>query len=237
MNSMYDRLLDRISFTALRRIIVVFLALSGAIAGSVIFGNMPELLALAGRSEPRFGGHEVAEWHITSEGLVRVHSRISLSKCPANGTFMPIVLPYESGKIEAALLDGSPVEYIDVPAGLDREPGCLSEPGLYIALNTPGPALRNSRIEVIWSFPFDELPREDGCGYRIRERGLIPVKSYAIVAVLDEGCGFELSGDHPELRMTQPFSWMWREYISCQMGTCCLSMRPKRPADTTSPTQ
>ena len=230
MNSMYDRLLDHISFTTLYWITVVSLALSGVIAFAFIFGDMPELLARVGRSEPRFGGHEVAEWHITAEGRVRVHSRISVSKCWANATLMPIVLPYESGKIEAALLDGRPVEHTNVPPGLE------CEPGLYIALNTPGPALRNSLVEVIWSFPFDELPWEDGY-YRIRLRGLIPVKSYALVAILDEGCGFELSGDHPELRITQPFSWMGQKYMSCEMGTCGLAMRPKQPVDTTSPTQ
>jgi hypothetical protein len=149
---------------------------------------------------------------------------------------MPIELPYESGKIESISLDGRPVQYvtgydtqfIDVPEG------CESKPGIYVALDTPGAVLRNALIEIVWSFPMAELPLE-GDYYRIRLQGLIPVKSYVLVAVLDDGCGFELAGGHPELRMTQPFSCMSRGYV-VEMGTCGLAIRPTQPPQTSPST-
>jgi hypothetical protein len=146
MTNLYDRLLDRISLKAMQWIMAVCLALAGGGGFFLIFGSHP--------SEPPFGGDEVAEWHITANGTVLVRSRISLSKCPSHRAFMPIELPYESGKIESISLDGRSVQHVDVPEG------CESKPGIYVALDTPSAVLRNALIEIVWSFPMAELPLE-----------------------------------------------------------------------------
>jgi hypothetical protein len=224
MTNLYDRLLDRISLRAMKWIISVCLALAGGGGFFLIFGAINHH-----PSELRFVGDEVAEWHITAEGRVLVHSRITLSNCPSYRAFMPVELPYESAKIESVSMDGRPVQYVTGYDAqfIDAPKGGESKPGIYVALDTPAAVLRSALIEVVWSFPMAELPLE-GDNYRIRLRGLIPVKSYVLVAVLDDGCGFELAGGHPELRMTQPFSCMRRRCIAGEMGTCGLAIRPKQ---------
>jgi hypothetical protein len=217
MNSRYDRILDRISLKALTRIVSASLAVLGAACGLFFFG--PGLDSYFRYRAPYFAGNEVAEWHIMGGDRVVVHSRITLSKCLPNTTFMPIELPYESGKIESVTLDGRPVAYEDITGTPD------AESGLYLALDTPGPALQNRLIEVVWSLPMSELPWEDGCGYRIQLKGLIPVRSYALVTILEEGCGFEVNGNTPGLRMYHPFSCIMRGY-KCWMGSCGLGIRP-----------
>ncbi|MBN2310781.1 MAG: hypothetical protein JXR94_17540 [Candidatus Hydrogenedentes bacterium] len=212
MKALAERLLDRISVKTLRRLMGVLLiaAAIGAVAAldfDVFRGPVP-----------RFGGHEVAEWHLLPGGRVRVHSRITLTSSPTNATFMRIELPYESAQVESAFLNGQPVSCVEFPPGVEMEPGT------YIALNTSGPGLRHDLVTVTWTFPFADLPRnEEKDYYRIRLRGLIPVKSYALVAVLEDGCGLE--SRVPGLRVQQPFGGTFKTYQH-SIGTCGLLIRP-----------
>ncbi len=216
MSKMYENLLDHISVTALRRLVSVLLV-GFALLGCLAFNHN---WVGGGSDQPRFGGHEVAEWHFLPDGQVRVHSRITLTRSPANATGMRIELPYESGRIESASLDGRPISWVEIPPGLE------CEPGLYVSLNTPGPALRESVTEVVWTFPFEDVPwlEEEEC-YRIRLCALIPVKSLSVVGILEEGCGLEMR-DFPELRYTQPFGGTFGRAYNRDIGTCGLLLRP-----------
>ncbi len=211
---LYDRLLDRFSVAAVRGIGMCGLVMATVLC-AVAFGS--DWGGHRHSWPPIHAGHEVAEWHLLPGGQVRVHSRITLTEGPEPATFMRIELPYESGQIESALLDGRPVSWFEM------NPGGESEPGLYLALNTSGAALRNDLVEIVWTFAFEEVPWE-GEYYSIHMQSLIPVKSYALVAVLEEDCGFEIPA-HPELPITRPYRGIMKTYTR-SIGTCGLVIRP-----------
>lgn len=212
MTKFYESVLDRISVKGLKRLMTLLLMACAVLAWAV-FDNNGHIRGLGGIGRggtPRFAGHEVAEWHITGPEKIRVRSRLTLSRCPANATLMPVSLPYDSGEIEAVTLDGQPIPW--TKTGLE----------LRLGLNTPGKALKQAVVEVTWSFPFAELiPEEDY--YRIRLQPLIPVKSYALVAILEDDCGFNVIGD-PTVKLTQPFGCVQKKYTT-RIGTCGLMIR------------
>lgn len=66
MSGLYDSLLDRISVAALRRLITILLV-AFTVLGCLAFDwgwVVRDVVGVSGLDQPRFGGHEVAEWHL-----------------------------------------------------------------------------------------------------------------------------------------------------------------------------
>ena len=211
MSNLYNRLLDRISLKDLT-------ALCGVTLCTItLFGVLSLGPGATLRPKYHYAANQTDEWHITSSGNVRAHSRIALTHCPLNPNVLKLDLPYPDGVVESVTLEGEAIEFAQVGAGAGKPAG------VYLALNTPGNALRDRLIEVIWSFPLEDL-REGPNDYRTVLRGLLPIRAYSLTVVVDEGAAFEIAR-HPAIRIFTPFFANYGRPSQRSFGTCGLGIR------------
>ncbi len=158
-----------------------------------------------------FGGQEMLNVHVTADGRARAVSRVSVTKCPSLVATMPIYIAQPDATLESITVDGRSISY-------DADP---EKPNTYnIMPELPENALKNAAIEVVWSFPLTDMRQ-------IQIRGVIPVNSYAINAVIDPGAPYQFS-DH-EGRRT--FNLYWTKtsdgsYRAQNAGTCGIGVEP-----------
>jgi membrane protease YdiL (CAAX protease family) len=160
-----------------------------------------------------FVGKEWDTWHLTAEGDVAAVSRIVLTKSTEEPGAMSVSLPYAEAEIRSASIDGAIATFERV------------EDGRY-EIEFPGTeAVEDGTLEVVWGCPFEVLDCGDQ-GYRATLQGLIPVVSFSLSVVLDEGCGFEATED-ASLRLVCPFR---ANYVRPEfnLGSCGIPVREKR---------
>jgi hypothetical protein len=145
-------------------------------------------------SKSEFVGSQQDYWHITAANEIAIHSRIELRKGPEDTSVMPIVLPYETGQLEAVLLGDETLTYhqveqaqYDIELPLDR----------LLAGQTD--------IECVWRLPLEELRTEGEQGRRmIKLQSLIPVTFYKLTVVLEPDSNFVFT-EEPSRRECVPF--------------------------------
>ena len=211
MMKLYDALLDKISYRALRYICTATLAIT---AGVMAMGFTNSMFNESTRS---FGGQEVTEVHFTPDATVRVVSRISVTKCPANVTYMPIRLSQPGAKLESVTIDKRQISF--KPSTKPEEKDTY-----YAMPSMPENALKACLVEVVWSFPFEEMKAEDGTT-RVYLQGTIPIKSYAVNLVIDDGAPYRFGGKFADARNYNTFFTKMRHYTDCNMGYCTVDIR------------
>jgi len=166
-------------------------------------------------SETDFVGKEDDEWHIAAGGKVVAHSRIALVKSPETAEAMEVVLPYPEAQIVSVTIDDATV-------------GCSHVGEGTVEVDFSGSQrLPNATMEVVWTLPLELLSEGDE-GYRARLQGLIPITSFSLTVVLNEGCGFEATDD-PSLKRMRPFFSSGYRSPQRVLGSCGIPIL-KRPA-------
>lgn len=198
---------------------VLFIAIIGV---SLLAGGFALVTNEWAQRHPRtFGGQEVAEVRVDSDGMFRVHSRISITRCADNVASIPIRLPQPNAVIESVTIDGRKIPFEPRPGIHDAY---TIMPGL------PEEALKKAMLEVVWSPPPADITGEDGVRqFSLPMQGLIPTKAYAANVVIDEDAPYQLAyGDRFRGKSTNLF-WTKRssgEYLHEPLGTCGIAIKP-----------
>lgn len=206
MKRLYDALLEGIPLKWLRGFCVALLMIA-ALAICEVFG-----FSLVRWTNVGFGGQEVVEAHFTPDGLLRAFSRVSVTRCPSNVTYMPIHLPQPGAKLESVTIGDRSVPFFP-----SRDP---AEKDKYYAMpSLPENALKAALVEVVWSLPVSEMTVRDD--YRVFYlQGVIPVRSYAANVVIDEGAPYQFGGKYSSWKNYNMFWTKQPRYVEGQMGTC-----------------
>ena len=160
-----------------------------------------------------FIGTEQDQWHITAGGNIVAHSYVTVTKGPQDVSVMPVKLPYGDAVLQSANL-------ADVPLAFTQ-----TAPGRYdVNLQLDKMQSGETEIEFVWILPFDSLQKTHEM-LRTELASLIPVGSFKLTIVLDEGCGF-VSIEDPNQPQVVPFSWGADEPKS-YFGFCGIAIRPK----------
>ncbi|MBN1974790.1 MAG: hypothetical protein JW787_14210 [Sedimentisphaerales bacterium] len=162
-------------------------------AKDVTEGNLPEpeqsdwqkkyLEASKQWEEIAFTGTEIDKWHITAPDEIVAYSNITLTKIPQDTNVMYIRLPYTSAVLEKVTLNDEEIQFEKI-----------IEDRYELELPIERQSINSSKIECVWSMPLETLKTDVG-GYRTKLQGLIPVESFEISTVLEQGCGFNNSLD------------------------------------------
>jgi hypothetical protein len=161
-----------------------------------------------------FGGQEMVTLHLTADGTARAISRVSITRCPSLVSSIPIRIAQPDAKLESAAIDNReiPIEVLG-----NGEYNII--PGL------PENALKTALLEVVWTFP---IPDPD---LRIHLQGLIPVNSYAVNAVLDEGAPYRFIDKWSDKKSLTLF-WTKRpvgQYDAQGLGSCGMAIEARIP--------
>ncbi|MFA6243340.1 MAG: hypothetical protein WC655_20545 [Candidatus Hydrogenedentales bacterium] len=216
MTKYYNAALDRISFKALSVLcagvlVLVTMALVFSVSSSAT--NMKSQV---------YGGQEVIDAHITTDGLMRAYSRISITKCPDCVASLPIRISQPGATLESVTFDGRKAPFA-ADTGRPGEGNYTVMPGL------PEPALKSAKVEVVWSIPLDKLDSDGPNSYRFHLRGTIPISSYTANVFLDEGVPYTFGGKFAD---TPNFSMFWTKrsggrYSDDEMGCCGIGLVEK----------
>jgi hypothetical protein len=170
-----------------------------------------------------FIGVQDDQWHITASGQVEAHAHLRITKAPADTNVMTIALPYSDANIVSVTLDGSPVSF-NKTKWMRR-----------YDVNLPTGKMDAGRTDInfVWTMPLDKLEKAS-YGYRAELAGLIPVGSYSLTIVLDEGCGYVFSeqfSKEPSKPSLLVFSWDTvgekSQEPKIYFGSCGIPIRPK----------
>jgi hypothetical protein len=158
-----------------------------------------------------FVGTEQDQWHITADGNIVAHSYVTVTKGPQGVSVMPVKLPYGDAALESATLADVPLTFAQ------------TAPGRY-DVNLPLEKMQagTTEIEFVWTLLLSTLPKTQEM-FRTELASLIPVGSFKLTVVLDEGCGF-VSVKDPNQQQVVPFSWGVDEPKS-YFGSCCIPIR------------
>ncbi len=208
----HEWILAKISLRVLRTLCIAILA----IAAIAIFNNVFRLGPNA------FGGQEVAEAHITPEGLLRVISRVRVTRCPDNVAYMPLRLPQEGARLEAVAVGGRNIPFKSGQV----IPG--APPNTYYAMpSLPENALRDALVEVTWSIPLADVRTGEGV-VRFPLQGIIPVRSFAANLILDEGAPYKLGGKFADENNLNMFWTKMDKYVEGTLGWCNIEILDKQ---------
>lgn len=210
MKRIYEALLDRFSVKTLRLICLIVLAAAGIVVGTdVVRGGAAS-----------FGGQEVVEVHITPDGLLRAISRVSITRCPANVTYIPIHIPQGGAHLEAVIVGGRSVPF------KSSEDLAESTPNTYYAMpSLPEKAFRDAVVEITWSIPLERIRTESGI-LEFPLRSVVPTKSFAVNVVIDEGAPYRFGGKFSGANDFNLF-WVKRDrYFGGAMGSCRIELVP-----------
>jgi hypothetical protein len=186
---------------------------------AIVLGSTSALVSnlWAYKHKETFGGQEVAEVHVTPEGMFRVHSRISITRCADKVSAITLQLPHPGAVLESVSIDGREVPVAPVPEAGDAY---TIMPGM------PEEALRNSMIEAIWSPPAADVAIDGGQRrFNLRLQGLIPVKAYAANVVIEEGAPYRLTDDYQSSGNSANLYWTKRSrggYAREPLGYCSI---------------
>jgi len=200
MNRLYEAMLDKISLPALKNVCMMILVVTAVLLGISV---MREVM------RGGYGGEEVVEVHITSDGLLRAISRVSVTRCPNYATYMPIRLPHDKARLESVTVGGRNIPFKTGQGIPDATPNTY-----YAMTSLPGKAMRDALVEAIWSIPLADTYTKDG-HVRVLSRGVIPVRSLAVNVVLDDGAPFKFTGKFADVKDYNLFTLGWNRYIDC----------------------
>jgi hypothetical protein len=148
-------------------------------------------------SKPEFAGTQEDLWHFTASGDISVRSDLMLLKGPEGASFIPISLPYASGKLTSVTLNEVAIPFRQVEAGRYE-------------LELPLQKLFTGQMKIrcMWTLPLDMLEKVDKADYSYRTvlKSLIPVISYKLRVSLASDSGFEFTKDTSKKRIA-PFTW------------------------------
>lgn len=216
MTTIYDAILDRISYRVLS---IVCAAVLGLLAGVLCLSVAGSSTSMRSRA---FGGQEVVDAHITPDGLLRAYSRVSITKCPDNVSYIPIRVSQPGAALESVTFDGR-----SVPFEPDTE---RAKEGAYRAMpGLPENALKSAAMEIVWSMPLEKVESSAPNSYQFYLRGAIPVSSYTANIILDEGVPYTFDGKFAEAKAYSMF-WTKRtgqSYFDEEMGTCGIGLVKK----------
>ncbi|MCP4645087.1 MAG: hypothetical protein GY851_31885 [bacterium] len=171
--------------------------------------------AMTSRYPEEFGGQEVAEVHVTPEGAFRVVSRISITRCPANVSEIPLRIPQPGATLESVAIDGRDIPAVPVP---DKADTYTILPGL------PKNALMSATVEVVWSPKAADIEIEDDHrSFNLQLRGMIPINAYALNAIIDDGASYRFAYGDPSYEKGFNQYWTLRSdggYHDRPMGSC-----------------
>ncbi|MBX7259692.1 MAG: hypothetical protein K1Y02_25270 [Candidatus Hydrogenedentes bacterium] len=216
MTKIYDAILDRVPYRVLNVVCLIVLA-GAALALSVNVASS----ATNFRSHA-FGGQEVVDAHITADGLLRAYSRVSITKCPDDVSYIPIRVSQPGATLESVAFDGRKVSF--APDDEHAEEGAYRVmPGL------PENALKSAVMEITWSMPLDKVESGGPNSYQFHLRGAIPISSYTANVILDEGVPYAFGGKFANV---PAYSMFWtkhtgRSYFDGEMGTCGIGLVKK----------
>jgi hypothetical protein len=159
-------------------------------------------------------GRQIDKWHLTISRDIAAHCSLTIDKILTDAVKIVICLPYAAGKLQSAKIGEDELPYNDLGKGKYE---------LTLPANWTG--LDNKTIEVAWTIPLDLLDRGAG-GFRTELSGLIPLTSYSLDLVLDDGCGYENMTD-ASLRQTRPF-WGNAPKATMRFGTCGLMIQKSK---------
>ncbi len=213
MKHLYETLLDKFSVRTMRLVCLAILAVTAVAVGNDVMS--------AGSAT--FAGQEVVEVHITSDGLLRAVSRVSITRCPANITYMPIHLPQEGARLESVVVGGRSVAFKSSEGVPEAEPNAY-----YAMPSLPEKAFRDALVEVTWSIPLADMPTEAGA-VRFPLQSVIPTKGFAVNVVIDEGAPYVFGGKFSGVRHFNIF-WSKRDrYVGGAIGSCGIEIVPVTP--------
>lgn len=164
-------------------------------------------------SKSEFIGTQEDLWHVTGSNNVEITSEVTLNKMPENTTVMPIVLPYNNGKLQTVTMGGAPIVFQQV------------EEGRY-ELEIPLARLSQSdtKIQCTWTLSLNALEKVD-YGYRTVLKSLIPVVSYKLIVSLGPESNY-LYTKKPDQQSFTPFSWSSHS-PRMEFGSCGLLMQKR----------
>ena len=173
------------------------------------------------RNRPEvFGGQEVVEVHVTPDGMFRVHSRISITKCADNVASIPFHIPQPGATLESVSIGGRRIPFDPVP---DKKDTYIILPGM------PENALKSAVLEVVWSPPAADIKIEgDRRCYNLPLQGIIPFTAYTANAVIDDGVPYQFA--YGDLVSTKSFNMFWskrsdRDYSENSLGSCTVAIQ------------
>lgn len=160
-----------------------------------------------------FIGNEQDQWHITAEGDIVAYSFVTLTKVPQDISVMPVTLPYGDAILESATLADTSLMFSQTASGR-------------YDVNLPLDKMQAGQTEIkfVWTIPLSTLQKTQEM-FRTELASLIPVGSYKLTILLDEGCGF-VSMEDPNQSQLVPFSWGSDEPKS-YFGSCGIAVRPQ----------
>jgi hypothetical protein len=185
--------------------------LTGAVVAGVTLTESPW-------AQPRI--KQVDEWRFTSSGTVSARSQIRFERSPAEGHFVTVALPYPTAELRSVTSDGRPLQF----AKLDWRRYEIEMPIGSFPWRPP-------EVVATWEFPVDSLARV-GRGFRTTLCSLLPVNSYRLELVADEGSGYELRGQ-PAGQPFVPFNSGTR-YDKTFFGSCLLIVHKTAPSESES---
>lgn len=170
---------------------------------------------MAHKYSEAFGGQEVVEVHVTPDGMFRVVSRVSITKCAVNIASIPLRIPQPGATLESVTIGGRNIPFTPVPDKAD----------LYTILpGMPEDALTNAILEVVWSPETADIKIQgDSRQFRLQLQGIIPFTAYTANAVIDEGAPFQFA--YPGKSSLKSLNLFWSkrpnyDYYENGLGTC-----------------
>lgn len=195
-------------------IVVIAVSVLASVGGLVAYN-------LTHKYSETFGGQEVVEVHVTPDGMFRVVSRISITKCAANIASIPLHLPQPGAILESVTIGGRGIPFEPVP----------EKPDTYSILpGMPEEALKNALLEVVWSPPAADIKMEgDHRQYRLPLQGIIPFTAYTANAVIDDGAPYQF--EYPGKASFKNLNLFWTKrsdegYSGYSLGTCDIAIQP-----------
>ncbi len=170
-----------------------------------------------------FGGQEIVEVHVTPEGMFRVCSRISITKCAANVAAIPFRIPQPGATLESVAVAGRRIPFTPVP---DKKDTYTVMPGL------PEEALKNAVLEVVWTPQMEDIRIRGDCRYfSLRLQGIIPFTSFTANAVIDDGAPYQFA--YPDTATVKSLNLFWsrrpyKGYYGNAMGSCEIAIQAIR---------
>jgi hypothetical protein len=159
-------------------------------------------------------GRQADKWHLTISGDISAYCSLTIDKIPTDAAKIVICLPYAVGKLQSAKINEDELQYNDLGKGKYE---------LTLPVNWTGSDKKT--IEVVWTIPLDSLERGAG-GFRAELSGLIPLTSYSLDLVLEDGCGYENMQD-ASLRQTHHFSCSVPKAMK-HFGSCGLMIQKSK---------
>jgi hypothetical protein len=164
-----------------------------------------------------FAGIQDDQWHITASGQVEAHAHLRITRAPEDTSVMTIAVPYSEASIVSVTLDGSQVPFnkskwmrrYDVNLPVEKIDAGLTD------------------INIVWTMPLDRLEKAS-YGYRAELAGLIPLSSYSLTIILDEGCGYVFSDEFSEVP-SKPTLLVFSDTVSepkTYFGSCGIPVKP-----------